>query len=327
MSTQFQLPNYRVLGTRQFDVAADVLNKAWRPHKGMRRLGVRNFEMNMYLASLSQMAFARVELVGGVLMDGGQLDELYTIAIPLEGGLRFRVNNQDIAVKGSTASFYSASQDHEISVHGKVKLLNLRISRMAFESELNKVLDRSVSAPVRFNPVLALNSDFGQQILRLLDYMVAEVNVLYPGKLEGSIALKQAERTLVQLLLEHQEHNYSLEMQNKDADPACWQVLRAEEYVRANLGNTLTVSDMASAAGVTERTLSRAFKRRRRCTPVQFIRQLKLEAVNHQLKNAAKPCRVTDVASQWGFLHPGHFSTHYLKHFGETASQTLKNSR
>jgi len=143
-----------------------------------------------------------------------------------------------------------------------------------------------------------------------------------------SVALQQVERALMILLLQEQPHNYSAEMKSRDPDPANWQLLRAEEYVKSRLDHALNVADLARAAGVSERTLSSAFKRKRGCTSVQFIRQLRLEAVHHELQSADQNATVTEIAIRWGFSHLGHFTENYRKQFAETPSQTLnKNTR
>ena len=99
--------------------------------------------------------------------------------------------------------------------------------------------------------------------MRLVSYLVDEANALYPKPLTESLVLNHAERTLLILLLEQQPHNYSEEMKIKSMLPLEWQVLRAEEYVKLNLDRSLTVVAVARGAGVTTRTLSRAFKRHR----------------------------------------------------------------
>jgi AraC-like DNA-binding protein len=326
MSGEYDLPDYSLLHTRDFKVCAETIGKHWRPHQGTKDLKLGKFEASIYMATLSQLALLRIDIRGGAVTKGGPLESLYTIAVPLEGSLVFELEDEKIEVTGKTGSVYSAGLQHEIVMSSHVKLINVRIQRKALEEELEILLGRKMSAPILFELVLDLTGDFGQQVLSLLRYLVAEVNTLYPKSLVDSLTLRHAERTLLILLLEHQPHNYSREMRTKDADPVNWQVLRAEEYVRVNLDRNISVGDVARGAGVTERTLSSAFKKERGCTPVQFIRQSKLEAVRQKLLSGKKGDSVTDIANRWGFVHSGHFSKNYLKLFGETPSQTLKGS-
>jgi len=326
MSSEYDLPDYALLHTRDFKVYAEAIGKHWRPHQGTRDLKLGEFEASIYMATLSQLALARIDIRGGVVVNGGPLESLYTIAVPLKGSLVFQLEDEKIEVSGNTGSVYSAGLEHEIHMSSHVKLINARIQRKSLEKELEILLGRKMSAPILFDLELDLSGDFGQQVLSLLRYLVAEVNTLYPKPLVDSLTLRHAERTLLILLLEHQPHNYSREMRIKETDSVDWQVLRAEEFVRANLNHNISVGDMARGAGITERTLSSVFKKSKGCTPVQFIRQSKLEAVRQKLLSGKKGDSVTDIANRWGFVHSGHFSKNYFNLFGETPSQTLKRS-
>ncbi|MDP5007767.1 MAG: AraC family transcriptional regulator [Glaciimonas sp.] len=101
-------------------------------------------------------------------------------------------------------------------------------------------------------------------------------------------------------------------------------VKRAMEYLRANLNKSPTMADVANYSGVSERTLQSAFRKYKGATPMDYLRQLRLNQAREELLKAA-PQRgaVTQIAMQYGFNHLSAFSHEYEKLFGELPSATL----
>jgi transcriptional regulator GlxA family with amidase domain len=100
-------------------------------------------------------------------------------------------------------------------------------------------------------------------------------------------------------------------------------VRRAEEYIEAHAEQPLRLGEIAQAAGVPVRTLLDAFSRFREVSPMQHLRDVRLERVRNRLLAAGPGTRVTSVALDCGFVHLGRFSSLYQERFGESPSQTL----
>jgi AraC-like DNA-binding protein len=101
---------------------------------------------------------------------------------------------------------------------------------------------------------------------------------------------------------------------------------RAEEFLRASLTEPVSLADVAAAAGISVRTLTRTFAHRYGMGPMRFLRNLRLDAVRRALL-AARPGElgVTEVALRHGFTHFGRFAGQYRERFGEAPSHTLKH--
>ena len=325
MDTDFQLHGQPLIKTRDFEESTEFVYNLWRPYQAVKRLGNGNYFFETYAAFRPDIALARINTSGGLALTGGQLDDVYLLAIPLRGHFRFVHSTRQYDFSGQhSASLYSAGQYHEIGLPEPVELLNIRFSRCFLEGTLEDLLGRPMSQPLIFHPELDLTGSLGQQVLALLHYLKTALNSMPVDQHSESMALQQVERALMILLLQEQPHNYSAEMKSRDPDPANWQLLRAEEYVKSRLDHALNVADLARAAGVSERTLSSAFKGKHGCTPVQFIRQLRLDAVHHELQLEYESATVTEIATRWGFSHLGHFTENYRKQFAETPSQTRR---
>jgi AraC family ethanolamine operon transcriptional activator len=113
-----------------------------------------------------------------------------------------------------------------------------------------------------------------------------------------------------------------------DDRAACWSsdrvrlVRRADDYLRAYLGEPLALLALCRELGVSERALHYAFQQVRGLSPMACCRALRLNAVRQELKAAPDTATVQAIARRWGFWHPGEFAAAYRRLFGELPSQT-----
>jgi hypothetical protein len=82
-------------------------------------------------------------------------------------------------------------------------------------------------------------------------------------------------------------------------------VRRADDYLRAYLGEPLSLLELCRELGVSERTLHYAFQQVRGLSPMAYLRALRLNAVRQELKAAPDTAKVQAIAQRWGFWHPG----------------------
>ncbi|MFG1403590.1 helix-turn-helix domain-containing protein [Xanthobacter sediminis] len=99
------------------------------------------------------------------------------------------------------------------------------------------------------------------------------------------------------------------------------------EYILANLGGRISMTDLERISGLSTRTLQYAFQKRFGCTPVTWIRNERLTAARALLLAADEKTTVTDAALAFGFSNLGNFSRYYSDKFGEYPSQTLADAR
>lgn len=100
-------------------------------------------------------------------------------------------------------------------------------------------------------------------------------------------------------------------------------VLAAEQYIHDHAREAPTLSELARSAGVSVRTLNAAFQQYRHCTPMQALREARLNGVRAELLVAPQGTRVRDVIEAWGYANPGVFAALYRRRFAQTPSQTL----
>jgi AraC-like DNA-binding protein len=113
---------------------------------------------------------------------------------------------------------------------------------------------------------------------------------------------------------------------SRDAHPVM--LRRALAYIDDHADGPVTVADIAAAARVTVRALQYAFRRHLDTTPLGQLRRVRLSRTHHDLLNAGpeRGTTVTEIASRWGFWHPGRFAALYRETYGRSPRQTLRDA-
>lgn len=105
-------------------------------------------------------------------------------------------------------------------------------------------------------------------------------------------------------------------------------VKRCQDLIDASGDNPLSILDLCEHLRVSRRTLQNSFQAVTGLRPVEYLRNLRLNAVRRRL-NATSACtlNVGEIAVAMGFFHLSHFATHYRELFGESPSETQRAAR
>jgi AraC-like DNA-binding protein len=99
-----------------------------------------------------------------------------------------------------------------------------------------------------------------------------------------------------------------------------------EEYIRAHCQQHLKAQDLATLTGISMSSLYAGFRRFRGYSPMQFLKQVRLDRIRKELLVGSPEKTIKDIASRWGFTHLGRFSAAYQERFGELPSETLSRA-
>ena len=78
---------------------------------------------------------------------------------------------------------------------------------------------------------------------------------------------------------------------------------RAVEFIDANAHRPVSTGEIAAAARISGRSLQHGFRRHRDTTPLNYLRQVRMDRAHHDL-HVADPARgetVAAIAARWGF--------------------------
>jgi transcriptional regulator GlxA family with amidase domain len=164
-----------------------------------------------------------------------------------------------------------------------------------------------------------------QRLRRLLEFMVSELD--RDEERLPAAALAEFEQMLLLTFLAANPHNFSHVLEREQPRPAPWQVRRVEEYINANWNRPITVEALAAAAGASTRSVFKAFKDARNCSPMAFVKSIRLQHAREMLQRPEATTTVVSTAFACGFLNPGHFARDYRLAYGELPSVTLAASK
>jgi len=102
---------------------------------------------------------------------------------------------------------------------------------------------------------------------------------------------------------------------------------RLVEWIDRHLFEPLDVERLAAVSGIGPRGLTRICLAARGVTPMELVRNRRLEAVQRALKSSGGDALVSHVAFDKGFNHLGRFASAYREAFGEAPSETLERAR
>lgn len=91
---------------------------------------------------------------------------------------------------------------------------------------------------------------------------------------------------------------------------------RAIDYVEANLGESLTVREIAAAAGLSAGHFARSFKATTGVTVWAHVRRHRVERAKKLLLSTRLP--IAEIAFDCGFAHQGHLTHCFKRQFGVT---------
>jgi AraC-like DNA-binding protein len=110
-----------------------------------------------------------------------------------------------------------------------------------------------------------------------------------------------------------------------NASVSHYMVRRSRELVEGDVCSPLSILDLCAQLRVSRRTLQASFHRVAGIGPLEYLRNLRLNAVRRRLgTTTAQELQVGDAAAEMGFFHLSHFARHYKHLFDELPSDTCR---
>src|SRR4029453_1890337 len=156
------------------------------------------------------------------------------------------------------------------------------------------------------------------RLLRRLDETPA-----YPAPYAAMLERRLQEATLLELLLGW-PHSHTRYLQRPETPRGGTE--RALAFIHAHADQVLTLSQVAQAAGVGVRALTRGFEKRVGVSPMRYLLHCRLDRVRTDLLDAGSRASVTEIALRWGFGTLGDFAARYRERFGELPRQSLRRA-
>ncbi len=320
-------PHGFVLQTKDLDEASSLLNGTAIPYVAELAPSSPPFSTQIFITAGQRTYLSRVITTGEMRVKASLPGDSFALVLDLRAGVgEHRVGGKSFAVDSECAFLQSPLQVVEVLTPPDFDALFVRFQRDALVGQLEKMLDREIQTEMVFSPGVSLQSAAGRRLRELAGSLRRILYSTEQHSVPDSLPLREIEDELITLLLQSQTHNYT-RLLHRRSDASLWQIDSAEQYMRANAHLPLSLADVCQAAGVNARTLQHSFRKKRGCTPMQFLRNLRMEEVRSGLLRPTDATSVTSEAARWGFLHFGRFSHEYRAIYGELPSETLRRSK
>jgi AraC-like DNA-binding protein len=194
----------------------------------------------------------------------------------------------------------------------------------ALPSQVADTAPGRTQQPVRFTGYEPISAQAARQWRATYAY-IRDTAPATPDSPAGHLIAANAARLLVATALAVFPNNALTDptsTDRHDAHPGT--VQRAVTFIDEHADDDITIADIAAAAFVTVRAIQLAFRRHLDTTPMEYLRQVRLDRARRDLA-AADPARetVTSIAYRWGFSNVSRFAAAYRRAYGVLPKHTL----
>ena len=280
-------------------------------------------------AELSALSLCILRYGCDVDIEPDALGNFVLVQMPLRGHAEIHAGGETLHIHPGQGAVVSAHKPVRLRWHADCEQLMLKIEL----SRLQDVARRAFAArhaedvdEIDFEMPLRLDDAAGTQWCR----MVANLASLLPSSNVGAPYdprwLAHCEDNLMLYLLCHRPNSvrrqHDAQRLGSEAT-SLRQLQRAEEFMRSRLETALSLEEVADAAGVSRRTLALLFRRYRDLSPMEVLRNMRLDAAHAQLARH-DGASVTQIAFNCGFSHLSRFAACYRERFGQLPRDTSR---
>lgn len=318
------LSRFRLFSTADLTEAQRRTAAFWPAHTS-EVLGPEEYAVEVYRVVVADTSLTYVDCTTRIRMTPAEADQGYVLFLPLDGSVEVRVAGCEY--RGSPLRpLLKAPERGERFEASPVRCLVVDLKTAAIAR-----VAAAAGLPVPGHTVISEKP--ATEIRRLAVRLATAANRGEPlplmplhGTQAPAVSALPSLRKLEQSLIAAVVAAAAADSPPRAAVPpeAC-QLEPLRQWVRGRLSERILVSELAAEAGLSSKSLTRFFGRLG-CTPLEFVRSLRLERANQLLRNPAPGTTVTDIAYTVGYRHLSLFSRHYGRRYGESPSATLARS-
>ncbi|BDB45604.1 MULTISPECIES: helix-turn-helix transcriptional regulator [Mycobacterium] len=210
------------------------------------------------------------------------------------------------------------TEDLTVGMRGSYEMVTFQTA------DLTKVAVRCAAdgEPVRLLSSRPVSAATARQLSSLIDYLRDHV-LSQPEACDSPAIASNAAALLAACVLNTFPSNVSAKADPLDPIKSSL-VRRAVAFIDERADTDLSLDDIAAAIHVTPRGLQHMFRRQLGCTPIGYLRRVRLSRAHEELSDAdPATVSVSAVAARWGFAHGGRFAAYYRQHYGQHPRVTL----
>jgi AraC-like DNA-binding protein len=297
--------------------AVSRLTDIYGPHS-LHALEERPLDLRIRSFELAQLHIAQIHYGSKVVASVSETHPHWVFSYLLAGTVRR--GRDEIFTPGHVGVNTPDALDN-LSLSADAEFVNLRVSEADMRSACRSLLGSEFAPTLSFERHAEPGTAPAQTVIRVLRHLAAAPRFNHPAARRQEFALRDA--ALYELLLGW-PNNAALASAAAAALPLSTR--RARDYIHAHAAEAPTVAEIAAAVGVGVRALALGFDKHLGVSPLRYLQQVRLDGARARLHAANPGDTVTRIALDWGFANPGVFAARYRERFGESPSQTLRQS-
>lgn len=251
---------------------------------------------------------------------GSNLEGMVSLGVPVASrgaGIYCGVPLDD-----GTMSFLPGGQEFEIYCRGRMDMVSATVAEtllMEFAAvEAPQVAEWMSGQPrVRQQPLHAA------KLRRALAEIFRAVE-LHPKLLQIEASRRAMRDCVLSLVVEALDLNAKRSPWSLHPSAKAWIVRSVREHALNHPDDPLNIADICRQFRISRRSLQYAFEDLTGMGAVQFLRNVRLNAVRREIRRLAlAPAEsIASIAARWGFWHLPRFAEYYRGLFGELPSET-----
>jgi AraC-like DNA-binding protein len=316
------LSNHHLLTTDDLEESRKITNELWEDHDTYIAEG-SDFNVHMNRVSLNSVTFTYIQCPSDLILTSTKkVETRYSFHLLLDGDIDYQVASTELTADSNTGVIHLSSEKMQMKTDS-IRALFIDFDKATVDEALNKRFgNQKMLIPAATN----LDYQTGQGILlrSLSLWCVQQLNHQEKRNPDSKVwhHLEQAILNAFIDCIDRRETERSSILEDQRA----W-FNAIEAWIDEHLSETIMLQDLAKVAGVSERTLQKAFRTYHNCTPMSAVYMRRLNRARTLLQTPQPETTVLQIALDVGYTHPSRFASHYQKQFGEKPSLTLNIAR
>lgn len=313
------LARFPEIKTRELAAAREATSRFWPKHTSTV-LGPDDYALEMNRVLLGRVAITFVACTSRIRVVSAAPATEYAVYMPFEGYIQIVADGVEMTASATRPLLRGPTRTF-VFEPSPTRCLVVDVPAAALVAAIGSGVDvprhASIDAPhamslVRKAVQLASAIDRSRTLVPLQRFSTRDRLARLPD------TIRRHEEALIGLVARAASARHG--------DRATCDVESLKAWLASHAHRRIRISELAARAGVSVRTVERAFLRTG-TTPVDHLRRIRLERARMILAGPVEELSVADVAAAVGYKHLGRFADEYRRHVGELPSRTLARRR
>ena len=281
---------------------------------------IERFQALVNLIELEEIGLAFAATSCGLTSHHLEADYI-RLLIPLKGRATTSAAGETTDIDEQQFGITPAGVPSQAACMAEHHRLALRLREDTLLQKLTALIGARPKGGLRLAHAMAADNPSAGSLARLIRFVAEQLDqnaAAFPAAV-----YRELEQAIQIAFLSASRHAHSGALDAEAKLPDAGVVTRLEGFVEANWREAITLERLVSEAGISGRSLFRAFERSRGYSPMAFVKAVRLRHARGMLLSGDPDVTVAAAAAACNFANPGHFARHYREAFGELPSKTL----